>query len=111
MPRSVAIVFAEDYSGQLEKLAFHTPVWLIDTPDNRTAAEETWRTAVEWPHITVTLFREDDWTILIELISLRERFDVVEAIGTALTPHVREAIEAAGFVRVEETATGFRARR
>jgi hypothetical protein len=111
MPRSVAIVFAEDYSGQLEKLAFHTPVWLIDTPDNRTAAAEAWRTAVEWPHITVTLFREDDWTILIELISLRERFDVVEAIDTALTPDVREALGAAGFVRVEETATGFRARR
>jgi len=47
MPRSVAIVFAEDYSSQLEKLAFHTPVWLIDTPENRTAAEEAWRTAVQ----------------------------------------------------------------
>lgn len=111
MSRSVAVVFAEDYSGQLEKLAFHTPVWLIDTPENRTAAEEAWRTAVEWPHITVTLFREDDWRLLLELISLRERFDVVEAIGTALTPQVREALEAAGFVRVEETPTGFRARR
>jgi len=111
MPRSVAIVFAEDYASQLEKLAFHTPVWLIDTPENRTAAEEAWRTAVEWPHITVTLFREADWTVLLELISLRERFDVVEAIGTSLTPHAREALGAARFVRIEETPNGFRARR
>ena len=111
MPRSVAVVFAEDYSSQLEKLAFHTPVWLIDTPENRAAAEEAWRTAVEWPHITVTLFRENDWRLLLELISLRERFDVVEAIGTMLTPHVRGALEAARFVRIEETANGFRARR
>jgi hypothetical protein len=111
MPRSVAIVFAEDYSGQLEKLAFHTPVWLIDTPENRNAAEDAWRTAVEWPHITVTLFREDDWRILLELIALREKFDLVEAIDTFLTPHARDALEAAGFVRIEETASGFRARR
>ena len=111
MPRSVAIVFAEDYSSQLEKLSFHTPVWLIDTPENRTAAEEAWRTAVEWPHITVTLFREEDWKLLLELISLRERFDVVEAIDTTLTPHVRDALEAAGFVRFVETVNGFRARR
>ena len=111
MPRSVAVVFAEDYSSQLEKLAFHTPVWLIDTPENRAAAEEAWRAAVEWPHITVTLFREEDWRLLLELISLRERFDVVEAIGTALTPQVREALDKARFVRIEETPNGFRARR
>ena len=111
MPRSVAIVFDEDYSGQLEKLAFHTPVWLLDTPANRNAAEDAWRAAVEWPHITVTLFREDDWTILLEQIAVRERFDVVEAIGTPLTPHVLDALQAVGFVRIEDTGGGFRARR
>ena len=40
MSRTVAIVFDENYSSQLEKTAFHTPVWLIDTPENRAAAEE-----------------------------------------------------------------------
>lgn len=111
MPRSVAIVFAEDFSALLEKLAFHTPVWMIDTPANRAAAEQAWRTAVEWPHITVTLFREDDFQILLGQIALRERFEVVEAIGTMLTPRVRDALEASGFVRIEQTDSGFRARR
>ena len=111
MPRSVAVVFAEDFSSQLEKLAFHTPVWMVDTPANRTAAEHAWMQAVEWPHISVTLFRPLDWQPLLEQIAMQEKFDVVEAIGAELTPQVREALEGAGFVRIVETPHGFRARR
>ena len=112
MPRSVAVVFAEDFSTQLEKLAFHTPVWMVDTPANRTAAEQAWLQAVEWPHISVTLFRPLEWDALLEQIAMHhERFDVIEAIGAALTPQVRGVLEAAGFVRIVETPTGFRARR
>ena len=112
MPRSVAVVFAEDFSSQLEKLAFHTPVWMVDTPANRTAAEQAWLQAVEWPHISVTLFRPSEWSALLDQIAMRhERFDVVEAIGTELTRGVREVLEGAGFVRIVETGTGFRARR
>jgi hypothetical protein len=105
------VVFAEDFSGELEKLAFHTPVWMTDTPANRAAAEEAWRAAIEWPHIAVTLFRPLDWEPLLEQIAMHERFDVVEAIGTTLTDAARTALEKARFVRIEETATGFRARR
>jgi hypothetical protein len=104
-------VFDPDFSSALEKLSFHTPVWLIDTPENRTAAEEAWRTAIEWPHIAVTLFREDDWQTLLEQIALRERFDAIEVLGTPLSPKTREALEDAGFVRIDPTQTGFRARR
>lgn len=112
MPRSVAVVFAEDFSTQLEKLAFHTPVWMVDTPANRTAAEQAWMQAVEWPHISVTLFRPLEWNALLEQIAMHhERFDIVEAIGTELTQPVREALELAGFVRIAETPNGFRARR
>jgi hypothetical protein len=111
LPRSVAIVFSEDYSSQLEKLAFHTPVWMIDTPENRNAAEEAWRRAMEWPHIAVTLFRPLEWSVLLEQIALQGRFDVIEAIGTPLTPAAEAALREARFVRIEPTPTGFRARR
>ena len=113
MPRSIAIVFTEDFSAQLEKLSFHTPVWLADTPANHTAAEEAWQRAVEWPHISVTLFRpNEDWEPLLGQISLRERsVDVIEVIGSALSDDARSALTAAGFTRFEDTATGFRARR
>jgi hypothetical protein len=113
LARSVAIVFADDFSTQLEKLSFHTPVWLADTPANRTAAEDAWQRAVEWPHITVTLFRpQDDWRALLDQIALRERtVDAIEVIGAGLPDAARSALTDAGFVRFEETASGFRARR
>ncbi len=111
MPRSVAVVFADDYSSELEKLAFHTPVWMTDTPANRAAAEQAWRAAIEWPHMSVTLFRPMDWEPLLEQIALHERFDVLEAIGTELTTSARTALEHARFVRIEQMENGFRARR
>ena len=104
-------MFDPDFSSALEKLAFHTPVWMIDTPENRAAAEEAWRTAIEWPHISVTLFRDYDWPTLLSQIALYERLDALEVLGSPLTPQARQALEEAGFVRVHETEGGFRARR
>jgi hypothetical protein len=119
MPRNVAIVFASDYSGQLEKVAFHTPVWLADTPANHEAAERAWHSAVEWPHISVTLFRppagepsRDDWQTLLAEISIRERnADALEIVGAPLSPIARATLVDAGFTRFEETASGFKARK
>ncbi|HEX6083074.1 MAG TPA: hypothetical protein VF266_01020 [Thermoanaerobaculia bacterium] len=111
MPRSVAVVFDPDFSSALEKLAFHTPVWMVDTPENRAAAEEAWRNAIEWPHISVTLFRDYDWPTLLYQIALNEKFDALEVLGSPLSAEARTALEAAGFVRIHETENGFRARR
>lgn len=119
MPRTVAIVFDADYSARLEKTAFHIPVWLADTPANRTAAEEAWRAAVEWPHITVTLFRPpgdqptpEDWRMLLEQIEFKEKtVEAIDVIGSSLTESTHDALVEAGFTRFEDTATGFRARK
>ena len=113
MPRNVAVVFTPDYSADLQRLAFHTPVWIVDTPANRAAAEDAWQTAIEWPHITVTLFRaSDDWKALLEQIALKEKtLDAVEGIGTTLNDAARAALSRHGLDRVEETTHGFRARR
>jgi hypothetical protein len=111
VPRSVAIVLEKDFGGELEKLAFRTPVWLIDTPENRFAAERAWHAAVEWPHITVNLFRPtEDFAEILRLIELQEPFDAVEVMDSAQSDAVRTAL-AARFGRVDATASGFRARR
>jgi hypothetical protein len=118
MPRSVAIVFEEDFSGQLEKLSFHTPVWLVDTPENRAAAEAAWHKGVEWPHIAVTLFRapaalptREEWRSLVEQITLHERaVEGVDVFGAALSAIAHAVLVEAGFGRFEETPGGFRAR-
>lgn len=119
MARTVAIVFDADFSTQLEKTAFHVPVWLADTPANHEAAEDAWRAAVEWPHISVTLFRppetqpsREDWRMLLDQIAFRERnLDGIDVIGTPLTLVARAALVEAGFARFDETMAGFRARK
>lgn len=119
MPRNVAIVFTPDYGAELERLAFRTPVWLVDTPENHLAADEASRAALEWPHITVTLFRppsgrpsKEDWARLIEQIVLLEKsLDSFDVIGAELTPAARAAFSEAGFGRLDEGGGGFRARR
>lgn len=119
MPRTVAVVFEPDFTERLEKLAFHTPVWLVDTPANRAAAEQAWRAAVEWPHITVTLFRaparapgRDDWRLLLEQIERLERgYETMEVIGTPLSLVARAVLTGAGFTVFDERTDGFRARK
>jgi hypothetical protein len=119
MPRTIAIVLEPDYSVRLEKLAFRTPVWIVDTPPNRAAAEEAWHTAIEWPHITVTMFRSsgptttiEAWDDLLDQIELHETpFDVVEVIGSPLTLPARGALMQHGFEKFDETESGFRAAR
>ena len=119
MPRTVALVFTPDFSVELKRLAFHTPVWIAETPENRAAAEEAWHEAVEWPHISVTLFRPpegeptlEDWRTLLEQIAFQERaLDALDVIGAPLSPAARAALGAAGLERLDETSGGFRARR
>jgi len=118
MSRSVAIIFDSDFSDQLAKVAFRTPVWIVDTPANRAAAEEAWHATVDWPHITVTLFRppekeaKEDWRALLDQVALHERsLDAIEVIGAPLTLVARAALAESGLARFEETSNGFRAKR
>lgn len=104
-------MFDPDFSDALEKLAFHTPVWMVDTPENRIAAEEAWHAAIEWPHISVTLFRDYDWPTLLYQVSLHEGVEALEVLGVELSGAARDALADAGFVRIDPTNRGFRARR
>ena len=112
MPRNVAVVFTPDYSEHLQRLAFHTPVWIVETPENRAAAEEAWLRAVDWPHIDVTVFRSNETlrTLLAQVV-LQHEVDAVDVIGATIDDTAREMLAEAGFPRVEPTADGFRARK
>ena len=74
---------------------------------------------MEWPQIRVTLFRppaahptRDEWRTLVEQIRLQEgEFASLDVVGTPLTLSARVALADSGFVRLDETAEGFRARR
>ena len=121
MPRTIAVVLNPDFGASLGPLAFRLPVWIIDTAENRTAAEEAWRSAEEWPHISVTVFRatvhpaKDEWLRLFEQIDLhhgsysqRVPYEVIEVIGAELTPAARAAVAEAALAVAELRDDGFR---
>ena len=107
MSRRVAIVFDREFGDRLAALVMRTPVWIVESTPNRTAASEAWNRATEWPHISVTVFRPpEELKHLLSQIGRPQRLDV---IGMPLTEHAREALNAAGFTKIAETTEGFRA--
>ena len=107
MSRRVAIVFDAEFGDRLSGLVMRTPVWIVESAANRPAVSEAWNRATEWPHISVTVFRPpDDLKHLLSQIGHPQRVDV---IGLPLTDDEREALDAAGFTKIVETAEGFRA--
>ena len=107
MSRRVAIVFDHEFGERLASLVMRTPVWIVESPPNRTAASEAWSRATEWPHISVTDLRPPEE--LKHLLSQIGRPQRVDVIGLPLTEDAREALSAAGFTNIAETSEGFRA--
>jgi len=107
MSRRVAIVFDAGFGDRLSGLVMRMPVWIVESAANRPAVSEAWNRATEWPHISVTVFRPpDDLKHLLSQIGHPQRVDV---IGLPLSDDAREALHAAGFTKISETADGFRA--
>lgn len=118
MARTVTLILDPAFGAQLAPLAFHRPVWIVDTPPNRTAAQDATRAADEWPHIHITLFRplgesatKKDWTALLDQIAIELPFDTIDVIGGEITLSARAALIETGFDSFEETANGARLRR
>lgn len=107
MSRRVAIVFDQEFGDRLASLVMRTPVWIVESAPNRSAASEAWNRAIEWPHISVTVFRPPEE--LKHLLSQIGRPQRVDVIGLPLTEDAREALSAAGFTNIAETSEGFRA--
>lgn len=116
MSRTVTIVLDPDFGDELHELALRTAVWIVETETNRAAAEEAWRRAVEWPHISVTVFRPSGLPHLLEQVELHHGplsqarpFSVLEVVGAALTDEACAALAEGGFAEPKETPRGFRA--
>ncbi|HJW93350.1 MAG TPA: hypothetical protein VJ901_07010 [Thermoanaerobaculia bacterium] len=112
----VALVLVPDFSASLKKLAFRMPVWIVETPANRIAAQDAWHMAEEWPQIDVTVFngtpsKREEWIDQIEMLDLHKRITTLEVIGSEMTLPARAALAELGFDRFETTNDGFRAKR
>ena len=118
---SVAIVVDPNFGERLESLANQMPVWIADTPVNRTCAESLWSHAdAQLP--TVTTFRTNgddsaEWCrAILPQVELHQGeysqsppFDSIEVFGVGATPNLRAALSDYGFKISFERPDGFRA--
>jgi hypothetical protein len=120
----VFVVVDREYGERLSELAPKEPVWIVDTPDNRAAAQKIWAAATERSHLQgVTTFkasedcsRED--TLINELgtidlhhgaYSADPPYTVLEVIGVVMSERVKVELSQFGFDEFQATAEGFRA--
>lgn len=113
----VSIVVDNDFGSRLESLV-HGPVWIIDTPANRMAAEACWQQKA-----AVTTFKGVDGDSpgaaclkILTTVDLHHGhhsggYSVLEVIGTPLTEELYSVVKELGFSKFEATDDGFRASR
>ena len=117
----VALVLDRDYGEKLKKLATQMAVWIIDTPSNKTVAQELWRQRPEPEHMVTTFKHKDivDETCfegLMDNIELHHgpcsqtaAFRELEVVELHPFPVIDKVLSDYGFSRVQDTALGFRA--
>ena len=125
---SIALVVDPEFGDKLSSVAARVHTWAVDTPENRRVAERLWA-ALPAPgeyniENGVTAFTPrgtgpEEWCIsVIEEVDLHHNhhshdpgYTVLEVYGVTLSPRIREGFEEYGFVRFDETADGFIARK
>lgn len=121
-PYRVALVVDRDFGNRLEELARRVPVWICDSPENRSIAHRVWRkTSSKEPQSGVTVFKvtrertpEEMCIGTLENVDLHHGehshdppFSVLEVYGTPMTENIRAAAEEFGFCDFEEHENGF----
>jgi hypothetical protein len=117
---TVLIVVDPDFGDRLSSLADKMPVWIADTPPNRTMAESSWKGG----NANITTFRvvgddPGEWCQLIipqVLLHHGENsqfppIDSIEVFGTSSTKSLRDAFSKHGFTISSKRPDGFRATR
>ena len=118
----VAIVLETDFGDRLSALASRMPVWIVDTPANRSSALRHWDPNADQPRQEgVTTFKFDQTqspeTWLIEILGAVDLhhgqyshdppYTAIEVFGAALTSTVREAFAEFGLTRFTQRPGGF----
>jgi hypothetical protein len=125
-PYKVCVVVDREFGEQLAALAQGIPVWIVDTPTNKTVAKRLWK---ERPHdnaltgITTFDFSASDSpeeiaVSMLDTIDLHHGrhsadppYTVIEVFGAVLNENVRTELSEYGFNEFYPTSTGFRATR
>ncbi|MGH9496351.1 MAG: hypothetical protein ACRD3B_15230, partial [Candidatus Sulfotelmatobacter sp.] len=123
-PYRVFVVLDREYGERLSQLVETSPVWIVDTPQNRAVAKGIWSVEPGRSHLDgVTTFKtaddssaEDALLQELETIDLHHGvysanppYTVVEVIGTGISDRVKGKFAEFGFDQFEPTSHGFRA--
>lgn len=120
----VFVVLDGEFGSRLSELLQQGPVWIIDTPTNRTAAQKIWTEHPDYPELGgVTVFRsvdgnsrEDAFVDQLGTIDLHHGihaasppYTVIEVLGTPINERIKAELSQLGFNEFQATDTGFRA--
>jgi hypothetical protein len=113
----VAVVLDPEFDNQdLFRLASKMPVWIVDTPANRKAAEQHWTSAIAPSNRndpSLTVFHDNQArrsNLSSALSSIEEHHDVTDLVvfSSADGPALRTVCEQFGFSNIETLPGGFR---
>jgi hypothetical protein len=122
-PYRVFVVLDREYGERLSALARVGPVWIVDTPLNREAAQRFWAARKQNSHLDgVTAFKTDDNcssedALINELdaidlhhgvYSADPPYTVIEVVGARVTERLRNELSQFGFNEFQTTVEGFR---
>ena len=120
----VGIVVDTRFGDRIGELVRDMPIWVVDTPINRAAAEQLWRADPSRTHLQgVTTFKvdlsetPDDWcNDILQAVDLHHGdhshdppYSSVVVIGTNLSARLRGLFEGYGFGEFTVEDRGFRA--
>ncbi len=123
-PYRVFVVVDRDYGHRLAGLAEAGPVWIVDTPANRSVAQEIWASHPNRSHLEgVTTFKvpeeassEDMLIKELDMIDLHHgtdsanlRYTILEVIGIRISAKLKAQLGEFGFDNLQATVQGFRA--
>jgi hypothetical protein len=118
----VSVVVDREYGERLSELARTGPVWIVDTPNNRAAAQKIWAVDNSRSHLDgVTTFKtgndcscEDTLINELDTIDLHHGtysanppYTVLDVVGAVMSERLKTELAKFGFDEFEATAEGF----
>jgi hypothetical protein len=120
----VFVVLDREFGERISALAQTGPVWIVDTPLNRAAAQKIWAVHPNHSHLVgVTTFKagddsspEDSLINELDSVDLHHGthsadppYTVLEVIGAEMIERVKTGLSELGFNEFQTTKEGFRA--
>ncbi len=125
-PYAVSVVVDREFGLRLREILPAGPIWVVDTPANREAAQKLWAEFPGHNHLTgITLFDFGATSTPAEILignmgtidlhhgeySADPPYTVIRVIGCTLEPEVQASLIEFGFDSFVPTADGFGATR